>query len=247
VVQKNFPAIKAFEQLVEARRHRLAVGVAFAALLLAGSGNAVSGIKAATIEGACKYFDDPSLAEKIGSSLSYLDIALPNITPEEDRYLTSERAAMIELANDASAKKEPYTLSDKRGANLESRRLYHVWLVRHDLVEAQRSVEFILLDQKHAYARMEAGTAPKSYQPMDFFTNDDARKLYRALNAVDALSALQRSTSEFLLLESQRRTDKLLSEKQWISVYSRNLQFVFNLKMFMQCKLAKFAPMEDQF
>jgi hypothetical protein len=218
-----------------------------AALLLATSSNAVAGIKAAAIEGACKYFDDPSLSENIGSSLRYLDTALPNVTPEEDKYLTAERAAMIELADEASTKHEPYTQADKRGANLESRRLYHVWLVRHDLIEAQRSVEFILLDQKHAYARMEAGTAPKSYQPMDVFTNDDARKLYRALNALEALSALQRSTSELLLLESQRRSDQILSDKQRINLYSRNLQLVFNLKMYMQCKLAKFAPMDDSF
>jgi hypothetical protein len=177
-------------------------------------------------ETRCHAWDDAGLKNFV-AQLDYADQVLPNIPPEEDRYLTAESAAakkvyMEELeANNWKAPAQ--SQGNMRYAALEARPLYIVWGVRKDLVDAKRAIAQIL----------DGGPA-RSYRK-----NREAEKLERTTSAITAVTIYSLHMQEFLTKQTLAQQNRMITSEQWSRLYSSALTLNSDLGYYMSCKLAK--------
>ncbi|KUZ36562.1 hypothetical protein [Burkholderia territorii] len=176
----------------------------------------------------CAGFDDAGLAKLI-SQLDYAAEALPNIPPEEDRYLTAESSAALKVYVEEQKQNnwEPPTQGqgNMRFAALAARPLYTVWKVRKDLAEAKRAIAGIVRD----------GGPARSYKG-----NPEAEKLERATRAIGPISTYSLQMQEFLTRQTLAQNNNMLvTPEQWARLYSGALTLDSGLGYYMSCKLAK--------
>lgn len=178
-------------------------------------------------ETRCSGFDDASLKNSLGQ-LDYADLVLPNIPPEEDRYLTAESAAAKKIYSEELEKnnwKAPLQgQGNIRYAALEARPLYTVWGIRKDLVEAKRAIAGIL----------DGGGLARSYRK-----NQDAEKLERATRALLPVTAYALHMQDLLTRQNLTPANRMLTSEQWTRLYSGALTLNSDLGYYMSCKLAK--------
>ncbi|NLP64207.1 hypothetical protein [Paraburkholderia sacchari] len=170
-------------------------------------------------ETRCSGFDDASLKNFIGQ-LDYADLVLPNVPPEEDRYLTAESAAAQKLYMDESTRGQ----GNMRYAALDARPLYVVWGVRKDLVDSKRAIAGILED----------GGPARSYRK-----NPEAEKLERATRALLPVTEYSLHMQDFLTRQNLAPNKAIVTSEQWARLYSGALTLTSDLGYYMSCKLAK--------
>ncbi|PMS17835.1 hypothetical protein C0Z18_18485 [Trinickia dabaoshanensis] len=178
-------------------------------------------------ETRCAGFDDAGLKKFIGQ-LDYAELVLPNIPPEEGRYLTAESAAAKKIYDEELEQnnwKAPLQgQGNMRYAALEARPLYVVWVVRKDIVKAKQAIAGIL----------EQGGPPRSYRK-----NQDAEKLERATRALLPVTDYALHMQDLLTRQNLMPTDRMLTSEQWTRLYSGALTLNSDLGYYMSCKLAK--------
>lgn len=180
-------------------------------------------------EGRCRYADDASL-QGITATLNDADKVLPNIPPEEDRYLTAESAAAQQVYEDELEKnnwKTPINgQANRRYAALEARPLYTVWGVRKDLGKAKLAISEIL--------KPELGNHMVTYR-----NNPEAEKLDVATSAIYSVSAYALSMRDFLTKQPLGTNSAMITSDQYTALYSGILDLNSSLGRYMSCKLAK--------
>ncbi|MBC8641621.1 hypothetical protein IAG25_32880 [Caballeronia sp. EK] len=182
-------------------------------------------------EGRCNFWDDASL-KTLTATLDYADQVLPNIPPEEDRYLTAESTAAQKVYEEELKKnnwKAPaQSQGNTRYAALEARPLYTVWGVRNALAKAKLSIAAILDEG--------SGTGFVTYRK-----NPDAAKLDRALHAIYPLDAYALSMQALLTKQTYvpQSHKIMLTADQWSKLYGGTSTLTTNLGYYMSCKLAK--------
>lgn len=178
-------------------------------------------------EGRCQFSDDASL-QNMTAQLDYAEQVLPNIPPEEDRYLTAESAAAQKVYQEELEKnnwKEPTQgQGNMRYAALEARPLYTVWGVRKDLVEAKRAITEII----------KPGPGLVIYRK-----NQDAEKLERATKALYPVNRYALHIQELLARQMLTSNNLLITSDQYSRLYSGALTLTSDLGYYMSCKLAK--------
>ncbi|MFC0398590.1 hypothetical protein [Paraburkholderia rhizosphaerae] len=206
-------------------KHAVLLGLLFGAVMPAFSADVSKDYDPA--ETRCQFWDDSSL-EKMTAQLDYADQVLPNIPPEEDRYLTAESSAAKKVYEDELKKndwKEPVQgQGNMRYAALEARPLYTVWGVRKDLVEARQAIDGIL----------KPGSGLVIYRK-----NPDAEKLQRALRALYPADRYALHMQELLTKQTLTSNNRMITSEQYSRLYGGALTLTTNLGYYMDCKLAK--------
>ncbi|MGS1060087.1 hypothetical protein [Burkholderia glumae] len=173
-------------------------------------------------------FDDASLNNVLGQ-LAYADQALPNIPPEEDRYLTVESAAAKKVYEEELKKNDwnpPLQgQGNMRYAALEARPLYVVWNLRKELAEAQRKITEILKPPVPIF--------------VTYRKNPEAEKLERATRALLSVTEYSLRMQDFLTRQNLAPNSAMITSDQWSRLYSGALTLNSDLGYFMSCKLAK--------
>lgn len=186
-------------------------------------------------EGRCQFWDDASL-QKLTAQLDYADQVLPNIPPEEDRYLTAESASAQKVYLEELEKnnwKAPIQgQGNTRYAALEARPLYTVWGVRKDLVEAKRAITEI--------TRPEPGL-------VNYRKNQDAEKLERATKALSPVNKYALQIQKLLTRQTFVSNSVLITSDQYSRLYSGALTLTSDLGYYMSCKLAKIMGRQPLF
>ena len=173
--------------------------------------------------------------------LADIDSSLPNIPPEEEKYLAAESAATDKLYQIESVKKISHSVTNARFHKLENRRLYFVWNVKLDLKKVIAAVDFILCDHDSAYKLWLDGNAPSNWSPIKIYENPEATKLERAAGSLYSISNLQMSLREFLIREEAHGADPLLSSEQYNKLQGQHLAPMTDMAFYIKCKLAKAA------
>jgi len=183
------------------------------------------------VPSACSISDDANL-HYVGDALDYADQSLPNIPPEEERYLTTETSSALKVGAEEREQKGSTDLSDKRFNDLARRPLYYVWKVRQALTHARDAVANILTPQdKDPRARAENLAARQ-------LKNDEAEKLQRAIYAQGEIDAYLLAMQDFIT-----RIDTIqnlaMSHEQVTRIYTQIVMMPTNMRSYMSCKLAK--------
>jgi hypothetical protein len=193
----------------------------------------------AAMEGLCRLSVSDSM-QALHKSLSYLDTALPNLTPEEAAYLEREDKAAYALYQDESTSKVPnHAGSNARYGALANRRLYRVWIARKALARAILSVQAID-DLQGAYKAFAERPSINTVLPSEMFRREKADVLYRMQSAVNNLSDAQGALREFMLSEGYRPAGVLTTDQSEKVVGSSGL-VMFDLAQAMNCQLAHLA------
>jgi hypothetical protein len=179
-------------------------------------------------EPRCAGADDASLKSFIGQ-LDYADAALPNIPPEEDKYLTAESAAAKKVYDEELEKNNWNAPLQGQGnmryAALEARPLYVVWGVRKDLATARQAIAAILASDPPGL--------------VTYRKNPEAEKLERATRAIWPVTAYSVHMEEFLTRQNLAPAKAMITSDQWTRLYSGALTLNTDLANYMSCKLAK--------
>ncbi|MBN3770720.1 hypothetical protein [Burkholderia sp. Se-20378] len=174
-------------------------------------------------------FDDASLKNVIGQ-LDYADQVLPNIPPEEDRYLTAESAAAKKVYDEELRKNNWKTPLQGQGnmryGALEARPLYAAWNLRKELVEAKGKITEIL--------KPEPVPVLVTYRK-----NPEAEKLERATRALLSITTYSLRMQDFLTRQNLAPNNAMITSDQWTRLYSGALTLNSDLGYYMSCKLAK--------
>jgi hypothetical protein len=168
----------------------------------------------AAVKTYCKYNDDPSIVE-VASQLDKADKALPNIPPEEERYLKAERAAAKRLMSDKATR--PIAL--QMGAALRARPLYAVYELRLELEEARAAIKAIL--------------APDAWP--EYRQNAEAEKLHRAASSLPDLVGYAHEVVAFQ--HNQKRA--FVDEDRLAGLSLDAYVMQIDLAGYIRCKLAK--------
>jgi hypothetical protein len=174
---------------------------------------------------------DDAVIGRLLERIDFADKAVPNIPPEEQRYLETESAAagrMFEVENANSDKL--HARSNQMYANLYARPLYAVWEFRKAIGPARSGLNRVLKRQPDA----EKGDLDMN----TYNRNPEAEKLERASRAVFAVVNYVRALQQFLD-KIQGRELSMLTESQYSQfssdIYSMNIE----LGGYISCKLAK--------
>jgi hypothetical protein len=223
-------------------RHFISLTVLYLALV---TGTAHSANFSETyISAACKSADDASVMG-IGQSLAHIGSVLPNVSPEESKYLEAESASVQLAYSEENAARRNHQVSGRRYADLISRPFYYLWKVRQNLQLAVEMTDAIV--DAHARTKFEGwGYDLKKNVgfPVIPFKNADAIKLAWAIDSVSSLAAFAMSVSVFVTREEFRSGNELLTEGQRADVSSESELLAIRLQNFMTCKLAKSAAID---
>lgn len=172
-------------------------------------------------EPRCMADDDQAIVRLI-AALDSAAIALPNVPPEEDKYLIAEAKAARKLYFESTANNGLAQQSNSRFLHLETRPLYHVWRVRNELVPAREKLATVLSTSGLVAYRKNA----------------EAEKLDRAASAGYAVNRYTVELTELLTRESIQSTG-LLTGNQYLTLRGDLLELNPTLAHYMACKLAK--------
>ena len=173
---------------------------------------------------------DAKLIRDLKEALSDVDHIVPNVPPEEEKYLRAEYDALIPSSfNEKTGKfKEselPQNVQLTRFAALESRPLYHPWLVRAQL----RNV----LDEISALEKPD---------PNPRYLDTDATQLLRAIRSASTLASFDTSIHNYVNAVAERRAPNPLGDKGEVTkLQGRPLGLFLGMQRFEECKLARVA------
>jgi hypothetical protein len=166
----------------------------------------------------CKSFDDSAL-QKFAGILDFASTVLPNVPPEESKYLQAETDAAYKLQPTNEAQ------SNARYAGLEKRPLYQVWVVRRSLTAAQDSIAAITNNDSSASAIYKK--------------SPEAEKLNRALRAETYAVNYSRAMTRFLTLQERSPNGVMLTADQYSGLWGGVYSLPEDIGYYMDCKLAK--------
>lgn len=180
-------------------------------------------------EGRCKFSDDEQIGSKLMSTLDYANQVLPNIPPEEERYLKAESDAAQKVYRQEMEqnnwKSQVGGQGQRRFGALAQRPLYDVWELRNRLAELRAEFENILQASNDG-----AGLAYRKVP--------EAAKLSRATHSLLALNSYTLTLGQFLAKQERGRF-QVISSEQYDRLYSGALMLPVNLHNYMDCKLAR--------
>jgi hypothetical protein len=166
----------------------------------------------------CETADDPWIVRTV-SMLDEVDRLLPNIPPEEERYLKAESAAALRVfEEEVASSATSWPRSDQMFKALLARPLYPAFALRKEL-ESVRSqlTRVVALDGLRAYP-----------------DNAEAEKLARAANALRDVAGFPEQVLSFTR-NSNRGIDAVKAGKLVLDTYKLPSQ----LAQYIGCKLAK--------
>lgn len=176
-------------------------------------------------ETLCPYHGEDERIREISAGLDYADQSLPNIPPEEAQYLAAESSAIRGAYRvERRSKKPSYDQINQRSHNLRNRPLYHAWVVRQDLVRAQKAVITIIASQPKFGA-----TYPNK---------PEVENLDRTLAAMPVVNWYQQSMQEFLTRLEFTKSG-IVSDNQRLQIYDNLLLMTSALQDYARCKLAR--------
>ena len=181
-------------------------------------------------ETRCMRADD-SIISSLLSQIDYADQNLPNIPPEEQRYLDAESAAAARMYKDESqSEASSYARSTQIYRNLYSRPLYTVWAFRKTIEPARSALKRVLKQQPN----------PALGDP-DYITykkNPEAEKLERAAPAISAVGQYTIALQN-LLTKIGEQNYSSITQSQWTRLLGSAYGASYDLPAFIECKLAK--------
>jgi hypothetical protein len=212
------------------------VAALLCALSVPGAAFAAQSTQAAYIEGYCSGAEQDLQA--VVASIQYIDEALPQIPPEEERYFKREYAALMgpmSWSGDAATK----AVFAQRFDELQKRRLFYVWQVRKELPQVAFEVEAVERPALEFEAFMEGKF--KGAPPSNAYADERANRLNRALRASSALSDLAIRMADLL---DRNSIKPLFSGQQFQILAFRTGMLVSNMNQYAECQLAKVAPVK---
>ncbi|MBM0105200.1 hypothetical protein JM946_10580 [Steroidobacter sp. S1-65] len=213
------------------------VYLALAIVLTSSRANGEAVGTSSIIEGRCKYADDSSI-DRIKATLQFFDRILPNVPPEEERYLSAESEALFRNHRDELGSNHPHDSTYRRQESLASRRLYYVWKARGELSQVRAKLDLLLLNRD---STGKAWLDGNHNADLSIYASEEANKLNRAANIISDVSDLQLSLRELSAHETARQ-DSFLTRETSGEFYVSILAMDNYLSAFIQCKLAKIAP-----
>ena len=172
----------------------------------------------ARLERACKNSGEELIA-KLSQDLVRADQVLPNIPPEEAKYINDEGLAIKRIYRSKDQKYEYSTLVE-RFSKLSSRPLYKVSNVRLALTNAKESLN-----------KISSSSTGNMYYPKSV----EADKLYRAIQATEPIATYVTEVAEF----SRMDTPPGMQNKQVVDLHGEAILMPGILQDFMICKLEK--------
>ena len=161
---------------------------------------------------------DDRILDRMLASLQTADELMPNVPPEEEKYLVAESAAVKRVMDEEAERKvEDHSRWLSMNRALRARPLYFVWAARNDLSEARRQIQAI---------RATNGVTTYRNSP-------EAEKLERATHAISALSRYAKSL-EAALDSPVVKVPVPTSFSLYAGLYLNH-----DLGRFMSCKLAR--------
>jgi len=173
----------------------------------------------------CANRDDDVFNERYVKDFEYADLVLPNIPPEEEKYLAAEYAAAMKLYEEEQLQNRPHGQSTDRLNALQQRPLYDVWQVRKSVAVTRTALATVLVLQPHT-----------SY--MGLGENIEAEKLAQAIAATKHVMGYLISMREFLVHQSTT-PNPIISSDQRLRIYASMLTMSGTLPDYMRCKLTK--------
>jgi hypothetical protein len=153
---------------------------------------------------------------KIKAALEVIDTNIPNIPPEERKFIERENNAMVSSAtHDQQAMVKHMTA-------LESRPLYAAWEVRVQLEYAQSKVDEVF---------KEAGMA------VFFYDRENANVLHRMMTLATFVASVDSAVNKYLGHVADELVPEL-TRPQLISVTQASAGLGFDIERAMQCQLA---------
>ncbi len=205
--------------------------VAASTLVYSTSNAAIALDKESMVKTRCQSSDDSRIDFWV-KKLESIDQLLPNIPPEETKYLELEYALAMRIGMEESKDKIPgLPRSSKMLNSLSNRPLYKVWELRKVLVSTREEVDKILAKRTQS---KESNVDPNTHYPKD----DEAEKLYRAINASYQLAVFSRAVEVFSNSHDQS-TQPILTSEQLSSMHISSLLMPIEARLYMHCKLAK--------
>jgi hypothetical protein len=176
----------------------------------------------------CKYADDTVIDTLLGE-IDYADKALPNVPPEEERYLDAESARALRTYRDEEAKSDnSHVRSNQIYNRLFSRPFYAVWKFRKAFEPARSALSLIL---KPLPSNAFDTTVTYHKYP-------EAEKLQRASMAIYPVGDYVRALQEFLdKIEGRERS--MMTESQYLQLVQESYAMNLDLGDYISCKLAK--------
>jgi hypothetical protein len=164
----------------------------------------------AKVSAFCEGNDDPSI-NQIRQSIALADAIIPQIPPEEDRYLDAEEKSLF-------MGEKPKIRGTERWEALTRRPLYYSWKLRAAIRPVVES-----LDQ------LRDSTSPL------FYKNIETAKMYRAITGYRFWNEYVRELQTFLDKERFLQIDQGTRYRLFANGLAGNLA----LEQFMLCKLSK--------
>jgi len=184
--------------------------------------------------------------EDLRKDLQTLDLALPNIPPDEAAYLAKEEnsAGALDASDKASA--EDQLIAARRFSALQSRRLYYAWQARNALAAALIS-EQAIFDPDHAPAvdlsgKPTGGVGPPMWAHS--IGKEDADQIYRMIATITSVHVTSNAVREFLLNEQYRATagqKSLLTTKQWSDSSTAAYGSLYHLSAALGCAYMQYG------
>lgn len=204
-----------------------------AGLLLIFMNMAHGGLASANrVETACVSWDDEGLGRLL-ANVKEIDKALPNIPPEEARYLEAEMESMMRASKDSDAKSTG-SRANKIAAKLLGRHFYPVWELRRSVKKAENALVTI------------TDLNPPNYGgDYIFYGRSEAEKLRRASNSIRPIATLSVGIKDFLN-STEGRTGEYLSQKDYNFFVGATYFLSANLGNYIQCKLAKIVASQTR-
>lgn len=164
----------------------------------------------------CKFADDDSL-RNIAKFFELADTALPNVPPEEAKYLEAENSAALRLyGNDTPS-------SNARFAALYARPLYEVWEIRKSLDAARKSLQLILDTTGYPMYKKSA----------------EGEKLRKALQTTNAIDEYASWVTQLMTIQERMPKNLPMTGAQMTKIYAGAVTAQGDINFYMGCKLAK--------
>jgi len=165
---------------------------------------------------------DDDLINGMIEILDYADRTIPNIPPEEEKYLTAEQAAALRLFREELTEKRSHEQSNERFRKLQSRPLYYVWEVRETIAPT-----------KEALAKIRTLDVSRTYK------SDEAEKLDRAARSAYRVSDYAIHMQIYLKRSEWGISAMQVSQSQYNELLSGALAINTSLADYEGCKLAR--------
>ena len=199
------------------RRARRAIGTAlFAASIISPPVSAAPAVESTNVLIACVSGGDEALRLMKGL-LEAADESLPNVPPEEEKYLAAESATGLRMYKTELAANPPdHTPSNKLYAALFSRPLYAAWEARKELRNARLAIQQIGQSEGRAIV---------------YPRNVEAMKLRQAIQAVPSIARYEKALESF--------SNSPFVTNDVMRVLTANFMLSQELSWYMECRLAK--------